>query len=229
MQARGFSGETMPRTKDVLVKLCILLLLYERATCLVIPEELPTILSLVYSNIPPIKKGTDSRIGVGFRLGEHADFQILLELGPQTETESIGNADSKRRRDAMLSAAMKGELGPLAQAVAKYQLERKLQKELEKSKKTGEKLNTVVVPGNDDKKTAASEWLTKWSKEMGEDKPSLDDVSAERDNVDVRDKPAVQRIGQPPVPNDKRNAISDLKKLYESRNDTETDKRAIKF
>lgn len=53
---------------------------------------------------------------------------------------------------AMLSAAMKGELGPLAQAVAKYQLERKLQKELEKSRKTGEKLNTVAVPGNDDKK-----------------------------------------------------------------------------
>lgn len=53
---------------------------------------------------------------------------------------------------AMLSAAMKGELGPLAQAVAKYQLERKLQKELEKSKKTGEKLNTVAVSGNDDKK-----------------------------------------------------------------------------
>ena len=49
---------------------------------------------------------------------------------------------------------MKGELGPLAQAVAKYQLERKLQKELEKSRKIkGEKLiNTVAVPGNDDKK-----------------------------------------------------------------------------
>ncbi|KAK9297562.1 hypothetical protein QLX08_008784 [Tetragonisca angustula] len=219
----------MSRTKDLLVKLCILLLLYERAACLVIPEELPTILSLVYSNIPPIKKGTDSRIGVGFRLGEHADFQILLELGPQTETEPIGKADSKRRRDAMLSAAMKGELGPLAQAVAKYQLERKLQKELEKSKKTGQRLNTVAVPGNDDNKTAASEWLTKWSKEMGEDKPSLEDVSAERDDVDIRDKPAVQRIGQPPVPDGKRNAISDLKKLYESRNDTETDKRAIKF
>lgn len=65
---------------------------------------------------------------------------------------------------------------------------------------------------------------------MGEDKPSLEDVSAKRDDVDVRDKkPAVQRIGQPPVSNGKRNAISDLKELYESRNDTETDKRAIKL
>lgn len=43
--------------------------------------------------------GTDSRVGVGFRLGNHADFQVLLELGPQTETDPIGNADSKRRRD----------------------------------------------------------------------------------------------------------------------------------
>lgn len=25
--------------------------------CLIIPEEVPTILSLIYSNIPPIKKG----------------------------------------------------------------------------------------------------------------------------------------------------------------------------
>lgn len=62
---------------------------------------------------------------------------------------------------------------------------------------------------------------------MGENKPL--EVSTERHNVDIRDKPAVQRIGQPPVPSSKRNAISDLKKLYESRNDTETDKRAIKF
>ena len=44
--------------------------------------------------------GTDSRLGVGFSLGEHADFQILVELGPQTQTEPIGNDnnDSKRRR-----------------------------------------------------------------------------------------------------------------------------------
>lgn len=46
--------------------------------------------------------GTDSRIGVGFRLGEHADFQMLFELGPQTETEPIRNADSKRRRDVSI-------------------------------------------------------------------------------------------------------------------------------
>lgn len=43
-----------------------------------------------------MKKGTDSRVGFGFRLGDHADFQVLLELGPQTNTKPIGtnNGDS---------------------------------------------------------------------------------------------------------------------------------------
>ncbi|CAK9831954.1 hypothetical protein ANTRET_LOCUS8862 [Anthophora retusa] len=215
----------MSSTKDVLVNLCILLFLYEHATCLIIPEDLPTILSLIYSNIPPIKKGTDSRIGVGFRLGEHADFQVLFELGPQTETGPIGNTDSKRRRDAMFNAAMRGELGPLAQAVAKYQMERKLQRELERLKKVEEKLNAVASPGNDDKKTAASEWLTKWGKEMvrsSEDQPSLEDISSEK-NVSTSTKNySVQRIGRPPVSIGKKPTVSDLKKLYEPQ---QTDKK----
>ncbi|XP_035779792.1 uncharacterized protein LOC118459997 isoform X2 [Anopheles albimanus] len=64
----------------------------------IVPEELPSILSLVYSNIPPIKKGTDSRIGFGFRLGEHADFQVQLELGPQLNTRPIGQAAGSSKR-----------------------------------------------------------------------------------------------------------------------------------
>lgn len=54
-------------------------------------------LSLVYSNIPPIKKGTDSRFGFGFRLGEHADFQVLVELGPQKYTKPIGKIHDKKK------------------------------------------------------------------------------------------------------------------------------------
>ncbi|CAK9796987.1 hypothetical protein ANTPLA_LOCUS1042 [Anthophora plagiata] len=215
----------MSSTKDVLVNLCIMLFLYEHATCLIIPEELPTILSLIYSNIPPIKKGTDSRIGVGFRLGEHADFQVLFELGPQTETDPIGNADSKRRRDAMFNAAMRGELGPLAQAVAKYQMERKLQRELERLKKVEEKLNAVASLGNDDKKTAASEWLTKWGKEMvrsSEDQPPLEDISSEKSVSTFTKNQSVQRIGRPPVSIGKKPTVSDLKKLYEPQ---QTDKK----
>lgn len=56
---------------------------------LIIPEELPSLLSVAYSNIPPIKKGTDSRIGFGFAFGNHADFQVMLELGPQTNTMNL--------------------------------------------------------------------------------------------------------------------------------------------
>ncbi|XP_058453075.1 uncharacterized protein LOC131431402 [Malaya genurostris] len=64
----------------------------------IIPEELPSILSLVYSNIPPIRKGTDSRVGFGFRLGDHADFQVQFEIGPQQRTRPIGtNAGSSKR------------------------------------------------------------------------------------------------------------------------------------
>uniref|UniRef100_A0A2A4K009 Uncharacterized protein n=1 Tax=Heliothis virescens TaxID=7102 RepID=A0A2A4K009_HELVI len=55
----------------------------------IIPEELPSLLSVAYSNIPPIKKGTDSRVGFGFAFGNHADFQIMLELGPQTNTQNL--------------------------------------------------------------------------------------------------------------------------------------------
>ncbi|KAI4454794.1 wd repeat domain 62 isoform g [Holotrichia oblita] len=35
--------------------------------------------------------GTDSRFGWGFRLGNRADFQVLVELGPQTNTQPLGN------------------------------------------------------------------------------------------------------------------------------------------
>ncbi|XP_058818981.1 uncharacterized protein LOC131681900 [Topomyia yanbarensis] len=64
----------------------------------IVPEELPSILSLVYSNIPPIRKGTDSRVGFGFRLGDHADFQVQFEIGPQQRTRPIGtNSGSSKR------------------------------------------------------------------------------------------------------------------------------------
>lgn len=45
-------------------------------------------------------------MGVGFRLGEHADFQVLLELGPQVNTQPLGPAgDSKRRRQVQRPAS----------------------------------------------------------------------------------------------------------------------------
>jgi hypothetical protein len=41
--------------------------------------------------------GTDSRIGFGYRLGDHADFQVQFELGPQKETQKIGTGDTRKR------------------------------------------------------------------------------------------------------------------------------------
>lgn len=206
----------MPRSKDVLVALTILLALYDCATCLIIPEELPTILSLIYSNIPPIKKGTDSRVGVGFRLGEHADFQVLFEIGPQTETESIGAADSKRRRDAMLGAAMRGELGPLAQAVAKYQMERKIQRELERLKRTEQKIKKVLPQETENKKTAASDWLTTWSKGMSETPENPGDILIETASPTATESKIVQeKIGRPSrLAASQQDKVANLTKLY---------------
>ncbi|XP_046592606.1 uncharacterized protein snsl isoform X1 [Neodiprion pinetum] len=155
----------------------LLLLFYRCVTSLIIPEELPTILSLIYSNIPPIKKGTDSRLGVGFRLGEHADFQVLVELGPQQETERIGTSDSKRRRQATLNAAINGEMGPWAQSIAKYQNQLRIQKELEERIRLQEQLKKMQTKkSQSETMSGGGEWLTKWSKGMieppGEDPPS---------------------------------------------------------
>lgn len=56
--------------------------------------------------------GTDSRLGVGFRLGPNADVQFQLELGPQINTQPIGaaataetNAATKKRHATSALAA----------------------------------------------------------------------------------------------------------------------------
>lgn len=52
--------------------------------------------------------GTDSRFGVGFRLGPNADVQFQLELGPQTNTQPIGaesNAVAAKKRHATAAQA----------------------------------------------------------------------------------------------------------------------------
>ncbi|XP_049536034.1 uncharacterized protein LOC125951321 [Anopheles darlingi] len=86
------------RTRSFLLILVLAFNAVSLTNAFIVPEELPSILSLVYSNIPPIKKGTDSRIGFGFRLGEHADFQVQLELGPQLNTRPIGPGAGSSKR-----------------------------------------------------------------------------------------------------------------------------------
>ncbi|KAF2885360.1 hypothetical protein ILUMI_20829 [Ignelater luminosus] len=80
--------------KTKFVVLGIILQIFGTTHSLIIPDELPSLLSVIYSNIPTIKKGTDSRIGWGFRFGDRADFQVLVELGPQTNTQPLGNQDT---------------------------------------------------------------------------------------------------------------------------------------
>ncbi|KAM8717816.1 hypothetical protein ACLKA7_004507 [Drosophila subpalustris] len=83
-----FWPKQLPQLGFVSLLLCLLHL--QNTNAFVVPEELQSLLSVVYSNIPPIKKGTDSRIGFGYRLGNHADFQVMFELGPQRETRPLG-------------------------------------------------------------------------------------------------------------------------------------------
>ncbi|XP_014355292.2 uncharacterized protein LOC106708319 [Papilio machaon] len=89
------------------VKIIYILFLFSFGQCsVIIPEELPSLLSVAYSNIPPIKKGTDSRVGFGFAFGNHADFQVMFELGPQTNTMNLtgqpfGTGSNKRQAPAL--------------------------------------------------------------------------------------------------------------------------------
>lgn len=52
---------------------------------------------------------------------------------------------------------MKGELGPLAQAVAKYQMERKIQKEMDKLKVMEEKFKKIQTETKDSMKDSTKD------------------------------------------------------------------------
>ncbi|KAG8319046.1 hypothetical protein J6590_099686 [Homalodisca vitripennis] len=84
------------------MRLLPLLLLLSTLSCIqarvLFPEEVVSFLSFVYSVLPPVKIGKDSRFGVGFRVGPNADFQVLLELGPQSETQPLGPSGNSKRQ-----------------------------------------------------------------------------------------------------------------------------------
>ncbi|CAD6218418.1 GSCOCG00011447001-RA-CDS [Cotesia congregata] len=121
---------------------------------LIIPEELPSILSLVFANIPPVKKGTDSRIGLGFRLGEHADFQTIVELGPQKETQPIGNSESKRRRQIVVDQVT--EKNPRSRKKSTINSDKINHKQAEFKK----------IVNDREKERPDGNWLFKWSREF---------------------------------------------------------------
>ncbi|CAH0549030.1 unnamed protein product [Brassicogethes aeneus] len=114
----------------------------------IIPDELPSLLSVVYSNIPTIKKGTDSRLGWGFRLGDRADFQFLVELGPQTNTQPLANQGDS-------STNKRNTLENLADTLYAQRQKDKQEVEIKKPK---------IKPA--DEANSGSDWLKTWSNEM---------------------------------------------------------------
>lgn len=54
------------------------------------PQQVFSFQHLVDFALPLMRKGTDSRTGFGFRVGNHSDFQVTFEIGPQKFTRPLG-------------------------------------------------------------------------------------------------------------------------------------------
>ncbi|XP_020802243.1 uncharacterized protein LOC110179181 [Drosophila serrata] len=162
------------------------LLCTQDVSTFIVPRELPSILSIVYSNIPPIKKGTDSRLGFGFRLGEHADFQVMVELGPQKETRPIGEPSQDDQ------SFNKRQVSSSDQKALLRQLYR------QQVKKEAEMLMTST------ERNAAS-WLETWSNGMKPQKPQR-----------PKDKAKSRPVKESPTPQlqDPASAMQQLQLLY---------------
>ncbi|XP_056636648.1 uncharacterized protein LOC130445144 [Diorhabda sublineata] len=125
---------------------------------LIVPDEIPSLLSVVYSNIPTVKKGTDSRIGWGFKLGNRADFQVLVELGPQTYTQPIQNQNpkentNKRNTLETLADTLYAQNNELKRLKAQIQNE-----EASIPVKNEENKSIDNITGSE-----AADWLKRWS------------------------------------------------------------------
>ncbi|XP_075988826.1 uncharacterized protein LOC142984855 isoform X2 [Anticarsia gemmatalis] len=179
-------------------KMCVnwfmfLFLLSFASGALIIPEELPSLLSVAYSNIPPIKKGTDSRVGFGFAFGNHADFQVMFELGPQTNTKAL---DGTGFQSGQASSSNAKRQAPSPPKITKNR-EKLLQSE-------------------------GSKYLQNWAQKMKspqkphEDLPKPGDVpNLEESMVElIKNEKGEYEIHQPQPGNLPSNVLEDLIKLY---------------
>ncbi|KAI5634260.1 hypothetical protein NE865_13017 [Phthorimaea operculella] len=55
----------------------------------IIPEDVSTGSAAIYGFTPKVIFGNDHRAGFGFRFGNHADFQVMYEFGPQAYTRPL--------------------------------------------------------------------------------------------------------------------------------------------
>ncbi|CAG9770868.1 unnamed protein product [Ceutorhynchus assimilis] len=139
-------------------EICFVLLNVIGIHSFIIPDELPSLLSIIYSNIPTLKKGTDSRIGWGFRLGDRADFQILTEFGPQQYTQKLANQEDEN------GSNKRSTLENLANTLyAQRQQDKKQQhaKKHQQDKKPQHQKENAT-----DLKSGSDQWLKNWSKTM---------------------------------------------------------------
>ncbi|XP_037928168.1 uncharacterized protein LOC119662607 [Teleopsis dalmanni] len=189
------------RKNLVTFKILLLLLLSicaKLSESLIVPQELPSILSLVYSNIPPIKKGTDSRLGFGFRLGEHADFQILVELGPQKETRPIGEKDGSESSFNKRHVSKSDQRNALRQ----YYRQQQRQQELTSTERS------------------AANWLENWSKDMNAN--SKKSTKEKRQQIISAKQQFPKVAGLPAVPVVPENSLKQLQMLYKMAGTTAT-------
>ncbi|CAK1546410.1 unnamed protein product [Leptosia nina] len=74
---------------------------------IIIPQEFPSVSDLFLKFLPIIRKGTEqSRIGFGFAYGNHADFQTVLQFGPDREN-NCPTCNTNRRRQINQKAQKK--------------------------------------------------------------------------------------------------------------------------
>lgn len=78
--------------------------------------------------------GTDSRLGWGFRLGDRADFQVMLELGPQKNTQRLANQQDDNNNSKRNTLDSLTETLYAQRQLEKKIKERKIQNEKKKVK-----------------------------------------------------------------------------------------------
>ncbi|XP_052749109.1 uncharacterized protein LOC113521150 [Galleria mellonella] len=82
--------------KVILMIIFIFECLLAEGIILVVPEDVPAGFAAIYGFSPRLKFGNDQRVGFGFRFGNHADFQLLYEFGPQLVTKPLAKTNRIR-------------------------------------------------------------------------------------------------------------------------------------